>query len=253
MNGAGIQVGHIAALFRYPVKSMHGEVLDELEIAPDGPPGDRRYAFARDDGPSDFPYLTGRQIPDLLGYVPYFSVPEDPRHSAVRVRTPDGDDLAVESEELRAWLERAYGRPIRLLPADGAPYPDAAPVSLISTATVAALGTLAGARASLDPRRFRPNILFTPSTPSQPGESPEDDWIGRTVQLGAGASAPRVRVQEKDVRCKMINIEPDSRDTNLDLLAAMVRARRQTAGVYARVERAGIVVVGAPVLLVGRE
>lgn len=246
MNGAGIEVGRVTALFRYPVKSMAGEALDELEIDGGGPAGDRRYAFARDDGPSDFPYLTGRQIPDLLGYIPYFSLPEDPRASAVRVRTPDGDDFAIESEELRAHLERLYGRPVRLLTAAGASYPDAAPVSLISTATVAALGTLAGAGVSLDPRRFRPNILLAPSVP---GESPEDDWIGRTVQLGASDSAPRIRIQEKDVRCKMINVEPDSRDTRLDLLAAMVRARRQTAGVYARVERPGIMAIGAPLLL----
>lgn len=246
MNGAGIEVGRVTALFRYPVKSMAGEALDELEIDGGGPAGDRRYAFARDDGPSDFPYLTGRQIPDLLGYIPYFSLPEDPRASAVRVRTPDGDDFAIEGEELRARLERAYGRRVRLLPSDGAPYPDAAPVSLISTVTVAALGTLAGTGTALDPRRFRPNILFTPS---QPGESPEDAWIGRTVQLGTGESAPRIRIREKDVRCKMVNIEPDSRDTRLDLLAAMVRARRQTAGVYASVERAGTVAVGAQIFL----
>lgn len=246
MDGAGIEVGRVAALFRYPVKSMRGEALEELEIDRDGPTGDRRYAFARDDGPDDFPYLTGRQIPDLLGYVPYFSVPEDARRSAVRVRTKEGDDLAIESEELRVRLERAYGCPITLLPSDGASYPDAAPVSLISTSTVAALGTLVGAGSALDPRRFRPNILFMPS---QPGELPEDAWIGRTVQLGVGESAPRMRIHEKDVRCKMVNIEPDSRDTRLDLLAAMVRARRLTAGVYASVERGGVVVVGAPIFL----
>lgn len=250
MGVVGMEIGRIAALFHYPVKSMRGEALDELEIDHTGPAGDRRYAFARADGPSDFPFLTGRQIPDLLGYVPAFSAPEDPRHSAVRVRTPDGRDLAVESEELRALLEHAYGCPVRLLPAEGAPYPDAAPVSLISTATVAALGALAGAGMSLDPRRFRPNILVAPS---QPDGSPEDDWIGRTVQLGTGDSAPRIRLLRKDVRCKMINIEPDSRDTRLDVLAAMVRADRQTAGVYASVERAGVVVVGAPVLLLDRE
>lgn len=249
MVEAGIEIGRVTALFRYPVKSMHGEAVDELEIDRSGVAGDRRYAFVRDDGPRDFPYLTGRQQPELLGYVPSFSAPEDPRHSAVRVRTPDGRDLAVESEELRERLERAYGLPVRLLPhAEGEPYVDAAPVSLISTTTIAALGMLAGA--ALDPRRLRPNILITPS---HAGESPEDGWLGRIVQLGASDLAPRIRIAEKDVRCKMINVDPDTHDTSLDLLAAMVRARRLTAGVYARVEHAGIVAVGAPVLLLGRE
>lgn len=248
MEGVGIEVGRIAALFRYPVKSMRGEALDALEIDRGGPAGDRRYAFVRDDGPADFPYLTGRQIPDLLGYVPSFSVPEDPRSSAVRVRTPDGRDLAVESEELRQRLERAYGRPVRLLPAAAAePYVDEAAVSLISTSTIATLGTLAGA--TLVARRFRPNILIEPQQGALEGESPEDGWLGATLQLGAGDSAPRIRIQQKDVRCKMINVDPDSRATGVDLLTAMVRARRLTAGVYASVARGGVVTVGAPVLL----
>lgn len=253
MEGVGIEVGRIAALFRYPVKSMRGEALDELEIDRGGPAGDRRYAFVRGDGPADFPYLTGRQVPDLLGYVPSFSVPEDPRSSAVRVRTPDGRDLAVESEELRQRLERAYGRPVRLLPAAAAePYVDEAAVSLISTSTIATLGTLAGA--TLVARRFRPNILIEPQQGALEGESPEDGWLGATLQLGtdvgaSGGRPPLIRIQQKDVRCKMINVDPDSRDTGVDLLAAMVRTRRLTAGVYASVARGGVVTVGAPVLL----
>lgn len=248
MHGAGTGIGRIAALFRYAVKSMRGEALDELELDGTGAVGDRRYAFVRDDGPADFPYLTGRQIPDLLGYEPYFCIPEDPRNSAVRVRTPDGRDLAVESAELREHLERAYGRQVKLLRTSDEPYVDAAPVSLISTTTVATLAALAGT--PLDARRFRPNILI--DTPHL-GESPEDGWIGATLQLGAGDLSPRIRLREKDVRCKMVNIHPDSRDTELDLLGAMVRAGRLTAGVYGSVERAGIVAVGAPVLLLGRE
>ncbi len=248
MDETATEIGRVAALFRYPVKSMRGQALDELEIDDEGVAGDRRYAFVRDDGPRDFPYLTGRQRPEMLGYVPYFSAPEDPRQSAIRVRAPDGRDFAVESEELRERLERAYRRPVRLLPrAEGEPYVDAGAVSLISTATVAALAALAGA--PLDVRRFRPNILVAPS---QPGDSPEDNWIGATLRIGDNESAPQIRVQQKDVRCKMINVDPETHDTQVDLLAAMVHARRQTAGVYASVERAGIVAVGAPVRLLGR-
>lgn len=245
MDEAGIEIGRVAALFRYPVKSMCGEAMDELEIDRGGVAGDRRYAFVRDNGP----YLTGRQRPEMLGYVPYFSAPENSRHSAVRVRLPDGRDLAVESEELCEDLERSYGCPVWLLPrSEGDSYVDEGAVSMISSATIAALSELVSA--PLDVRRFRPNILIAPS---HPGDSPEDSLIGVTLQLGADGSAPRIRVQKKDVRCKMINVDPETHDTQVDLLAAMVHARRLTAGVYARVERAGIVVLGAPVLLLGRE
>src|SRR3954470_1555874 len=60
----------VAAIYRYPVKAMGGEPLDEAELGWFGLPGDRRYAFVQSDHTGDFPWLTIRELPALTRYAP---------------------------------------------------------------------------------------------------------------------------------------------------------------------------------------
>src|ERR1700722_19165985 len=98
-------VGRVAALWRYPVKSMAGEGLDGAEISWHGLAGDRRWAFIR-DGQVDngFPWLTIRQLPELAHYRPRFTEPERPDPPPVLVTTPSGDELEVANPKLAAEL-----------------------------------------------------------------------------------------------------------------------------------------------------
>lgn len=242
-------VGHVAALYRYPVKSMRGEELDEARLAWQGIEGDRRYAFVQSEDRSDFPWLTARQVPTLVRYAPYFVDAEHPAESAVRVRTPDGLDLPVEGEALLAHIGSLFPRPFHLVHLPEERAMDAAAVSLISTATIAGLGTLIGRE--LEPRRFRPNILVAPNAVTEDADPyPEAAWLGRSLVLGEGPAAPRIHIEALDQRCKMVNVAPETGTRGPDdLLAAMVRADRLNAGIYARVERPGLIEVGAPVWL----
>jgi uncharacterized protein YcbX len=61
-----IEIGHVEAIFRYPVKSMSGEQLEAAELGWHGLVGDRRLAFRRMDDRSGFPWLTASKLPDLL-------------------------------------------------------------------------------------------------------------------------------------------------------------------------------------------
>jgi MOSC domain-containing protein len=108
-------VGRVAALYRYPVKSMRGEALDEARLAREGIEGDRRYAFVQSEDRSQFPWLTARQSPSLVRYTPYFVDADHPAGSAVRVRTPDGLDLPVEGDALLAHIGALFPRPIHLV------------------------------------------------------------------------------------------------------------------------------------------
>src|SRR3954447_5385825 len=107
----GQVVGAVASLYRFPVKSMAGEQLEQASLYWHGIEGDRRQVFVKSGDLSTFPWLTARDVPSLIRYSAYLVDPTKPRQSAVRVRTPAGEDLEIEHDEIRAALERQHGAP----------------------------------------------------------------------------------------------------------------------------------------------
>jgi len=95
-----IEIGHVEAIFRYPVKSMRGESLEAANLGWHGLDGDRRLAFRRLDDRSGFPWLTAGKLPDLVLFAP--QPREDNADLPTHVRTPAGDDLPVFGEALAA-------------------------------------------------------------------------------------------------------------------------------------------------------
>ncbi len=243
-SNAGIRVGVVRALYRYPVKLMRGEAAATLELRWHGFAGDRRYAFVRGDNGSSFPWLTGRQIPDLLRYAPYFVDPADPLRSAVRVRTPAGGDRAIDDADLRAELAAWYGAGVHLLQSNRGTL-DAAAVSLIGATTVRALGERLGR--DLYPLRFRPNILIETA-----GAVPrlEDRWVGGLLIFGDRDDAARVRLNQRDKRCMMIGLDPETAEHDPRVLKAVGRDDETCAGVYGSTEQPGVVRVGDTIRLV---
>src|SRR6185312_2990048 len=65
-----MELGRISAIFRYPVKSMAGELLDVARLSWHGIEGDRRLAFRRLTDKSGFPWLTASKLPQVLLYKP---------------------------------------------------------------------------------------------------------------------------------------------------------------------------------------
>lgn len=119
---------------------------------------------------------------------------------------------------------------------------DAASVSIIASATVSEVARLAGQRS--DVRRFRPNVLIA-STRSVPFE--EDDWVGGVLSFGEGAEGAAIAITNRDERCSMVNFDPESAQSNTEVLKAVVRTRDNKAGVYGAVVRCGRIAVGQAV------
>ena len=230
-----VEVGRIAAIYRYPVKSMAGEKLDAADVSWNGITGDRRWAFVRGGMErSSFPWLTMRENPEMVQYRPFFTDAEEPDTSATMVQTPRGDELDVTDPVLAARL----GFDARVLRQGRGSF-DAFPISVISTTTVATIGSIAGA--TTDDRRFRPNFVVKPND-----DSPfvEDAWVGGEVTIGGIV----VRVDKRDKRCVMINVDPDDSTRNPAILRAVARHRDACLGVYGTVVRPGAVKIGDPVL-----
>lgn len=236
--GAGwTLVGRVAALSRYPVKSMAADPVDRLPITKAGLLGDRNYAFVKPRLAS-FPWFTARDYPPLLRYTPRYSRPDNPRIAKVAVTTPDGRQLDVASPELLDELSAAARRPLTLLRRGGG-LPDSMAVSLIGEATVAAITERAGLAAA--PARFRPNILVETS---EAREGAEDAWVSGLLRIGEGADAAVLGVVELDPRCEMINLDPDTAEEAPQVFKDVARSRQGNAGVYASVVRPGTAAVG---------
>ena len=228
----GRVVGHVAGLWRYPVKSMAAEPLREVEVSWHGFSGDRRWAFVRDGVPqSGFPWLTLRERADLNHYHPSFVDPLQPDKSATLVRTPAGVTFDVTDPALAAEL---YPQGVRVIKQNVGIF-DTFPLSLVTTQTLARLGEMVGT--PLDVARFRPNILMEASdaAPFQ-----EDDWVGRTLNIGGMA----MRVDKRDGRCVVITIDPVTTERNPAILRAVARNREGCVGIYGSTVTPGRVAIG---------
>lgn len=237
-----IVIGHIEALYRYPIKSMAGERLESATLGWHGFEGDRRFAFRRVNDRSSFPWLTAGKLPDLLRFTPQRSADEPNAELPTHVRTPEGQNLPLFSEELDAAITRRHGAPVQLMHLKHGIFDDAS-LSVIASATVDEIGQLAGL--SPDVRRFRPNVVVRLL---RPAPFQEDEWLGGTLSFGAQDDAPTIFVTMRDLRCAMINLDPDSAASAPAVMKATVRANQNNAGIYGTVTRTGLLVVGQTLL-----
>ena len=236
-----MEIGHVEAIFRYPVKSMGGERLEVANLGWHGLDGDRRLAFRRIDDRSGFPWLTASKLPDLLLFAPHRREDAAQRELPTHVRTPEGEELPVFGEDLATEVGRRYGAPVQMMQLNHGIF-DEASISVIALDTVREIGRLAGR--SPDVRRFRPNVVvrLLRSVPFQ-----EDEWLGGVLSFGDGVDAPAITVTMRDVRCSMLNFDPDSASPAPEVLRAVVRTHQNTAGIYGAVTRIGRLAVGQPI------
>jgi uncharacterized protein YcbX len=151
-----IEIGHVEAIYKYPVKSMGGERLEVTELGWHGLDGDRRLAFRRMDDRGGFPWLTASTLPDLLLFTPQRREDGAPGDIPTHIRTPSGEEMPVFGEALAMDVGRRYGAPVQMMQMNHGIFDDAS-VSVIASDTVREIGRLAGR--STDVRRFRPNVV----------------------------------------------------------------------------------------------
>jgi len=95
-------------------------------------------------------------------------------------------------------------------------------------------------------RRFRPNVVVRLL---QSGPFQEDTWVGGVLSFGEGDAAAAIIVTMRDVRCSMLNLDPDSAIPAPEVQKAVVRANQNTAGIYGAVTRIGRLAVGQTIRL----
>ena len=237
-NVTTIEIGRVAGLFRYPVKSMLGASLESVALGWHGFAGDRRFAFRRMTDKVGFPWLNANRLPVLSLYQPILQG-DVPTH----VLTPDGATLEIYSEELRQELSARFGKEVEMLQIDRGIF-DEATVSVISTSTIRGLAQTL--EKEIDERRFRPNILLETTQTEIFGE---DEWVGGTLIFGEEDLGPAVSITLRDLRCNTINLNPDTAQQDPSVLKAVGQLNKGNAGVYGTVVRTGTLAVGQKVWL----
>ena len=251
-------IGKVDSLWRYPVKSMRGEELDEVFAGFSGVYGDRLFAFRSSASPTGFPYLTAREQRRLLQYRPRFRNPDkaarpinlteaesmganplsaDFSELMVDVGTPDGETLAIDDPALinvlRADIDQKHQ--LTLMRSERA-MTDCRPVSIFSLQSARQLAEETGM--PMDKRRFRANI-YVDLAPA--GGFTENEFVGRSLRIGPKVV---VSVLERDPRCMMITLDPDTGEKEPAILKKVAQAHDGMAGVYGAVLVQGMLHTG---------
>lgn len=256
-------VGTVESLWRYPVKSMRGEQLDEIFVSYAGVYGDRLFAFESSANRRGFPFFTGRDKREMIRYRARFRYPDkaarpinlleaqkagatplhaDPTDLMIDVETPDGETFSIDDPALIEILRRGAdsNHELKLLRSERA-LTDCRPVSIFAVQSARKLGSEIGI--NVDKRRFRANIYL--DLTSSDGFA-EDTFVGRSLRIGEKAV---VSITDRDSRCMMITLDPDTAEKEPALLKKVAQAHEGMAGVYGAVLIEGLIRRGDSVVL----
>ena len=257
-------IGTVESLWRYPVKSMRGEELEEMFAGYAGVYGDRVFAFTSSLSPKGFPFFTGRDQRQMIRYHARFRNPEkaarpinlaeaessganpvsaNASELMIEVETPDGKTIAIDDpaliDNLRANIDENHQLTLRR--SDKA-MTDCRPLSIFALQSAKKLGEETGVK--VDKRRFRANVYL--DLTSSDGFV-ENQFVGKTLRIG---SKVVVSVLERDPRCMMITLDPDTAEKTPAILKQVAQAHEGMAGVYGAVLMEGMIRKGDSVELI---
>lgn len=222
---------------------MRGERLAAADLGWHGLEGDRRLAFRRIGDHSGFPWLTASKLPELILFTPQRREGSAKDVLPTHVRTPEGQEMPIFGDDLAAELGRRHGTPVQMTHLRHGIFDDAN-ISVIAFDTVREIARLAGVIS--DVRRFRPNVAICLQRPLP---FQEGEWLGSTLSFGEADDAPAIAITMHDVRCSMVNLDPDTAAPNPEVLKAIVRSNQLKAGIYGAVTRTGQLAVRQGVFL----
>lgn len=253
------KLGRVLGIWRYPVKSMQGEMLERVDVTTRGLTGDRAFALLDVETGKVASAKNPRRWPNLFEYRAEIV---DTANTVVRITCPGGERLTSAQADVEQRLSAALGRQVRLAAAapQGAiaegywpdeswlsqpgqtfdfPLPpgtffDGAAVHLLASTTLEQLHKLAPA-SQFDRARFRPNLVIEPSGTTD--GFVENDWLGKTIAIGNVL----LRIDCPCPRCIMTTLPQGELPKDTQVLHAAVKHNQSNVGVYASVLRAASV------------
>ena len=234
----------VRALWRFPVKSVGGELLGMVDLDARGLVGDREWAVYDSAGK----LASGKHSQRFRRMDPVFELVAEtlPDGAGVDIVLPSGDRVRAGEGRADALLSDHFGEEIEVAPEADVPHQDAGQVSVVGSATLAELARLHGLDAPLDERHLRANLVLDTDEPFV-----EETWVGREVAIGgvgdgSGGATTGVllRVVEPIERCRMVDIAQVGVAEADGLLRTISDRRSLCTAVYADVVAPGTIRVG---------
>jgi uncharacterized protein YcbX len=274
-HASAVVVGSVSGLHRYPVKSMLGETLASARVTVKGIAGDRAYALVDAGDGKVATAKNPRKWPTLFAFsAAYDSAPKAGEIPPVRITLPDGATVSSEDDGIDERLSGAVERAVRLTARAGAAadsatseeywpdmdgldnrdtvtdfhlpagtFFDASVLHILTSATLAKLQD-AYSQGRFDERRFRPNVIITPT--AQSVGFVENDWVGRTLKIG---DRVRVKITDPCGRCVMATLGQGDLPADPGILRTAAQQNHAHVGVYAEVLQDGEIHDGDTVIL----
>jgi uncharacterized protein YcbX len=235
------RVGTVAAVWRYPVKGVGGELVHESRVGWHGLSGDRRFALHRVADASGLPWASPRDFPMLVTW----RASDRTAGTALRVTTHDGQEFDIGERDIDTW--RRFGKHASSLLGETTDLMclwqgafDSMSISIVTMNTLRSAGALVD-DVAVDPRRFRANLVVD-CDGDQPW--PESKWLGRELRFGGLGDAAVLRADRHTTRCQVVDLDPESGDLTFPLFDRLRDANRNRAGVYATTVHVGTVRTG---------
>ncbi len=254
MSADTSNLGHVDALYRFPVKSMQGIGVASARLDHSGIEGDRSRAL--------IDVATGKLMSAKRWSKILLAEADD-----VGITLPDGTHRPCAAPDLDAILSDWLGREVALqrvdaslnvsyemtfdppndeaelfdIPTPPGSFLDLAPLHLVSRQTLEEIGR-DRPELNWDVRRFRPNLVVDAQELSAFGE---DEWCGRRIQIGSAVA----EAMQPTVRCAMPLRAQPGLSAQPSLFKAMDDIHANHLGIYLSVVTPGEIKVGDEVQL----
>ncbi len=269
------QIGSVASLHRYPVKSMMGEELNATRVGAKGFQGDRVFALADAETGKIASAKNPSRWPTLFSFRAAFAEPlNGDSLPPVRITFPDGSTVSTGDQDIAARLSSSLGKPVRFLkgatsagtleeywpdmeglakrdvvtdealPAET--FFDLGMVHVLTTATLDSFRALYP-EGRFEPRRFRPNLVIQ-TGPDFKG-FPENAWDEQTLAIGSDV---KIKITGPCGRCVMTTLPQGDLPRDTGILKTAVRHNQARVGAYAAVLQGGVIRAGDPVQMESR-
>jgi len=272
-NMAARKIGSVAALHRYPVKSMMGEELNATQVGMKGFQGDRVFALADAETGKIASAKNPSKWPTLFRFRATFTEPlnDSSPLPSVRITFPDGSNTSSDDKTIATRLSSSLGKPVRFLKSptgtgtleeywpdiDGLArrdvvtdeampaetFFDLGMIHLLTTATLDSFRVLYP-EGRFEPRRFRPNLVIQ-TEPDVKGY-PENEWDEKILTVG---NEVKIKITGPCGRCVMTTLPQGDLPKDAGILKTAARHNQARVGAYASVLQGGVIRTGDPIQL----